>query len=157
MKISQFKSALQLAKPDSNPVFLQVNGLAITAHYHITEIGLVLKNYVDCGGVVRQERKASLQIWLANDTEHRLSTAKLIEIIEKSEQLFGLKEEELEVEFQGQTIETYGLVAQDFGFQLTAKKTTCLATDHCGIPNNQLPAEMQIKKGATCTPNSGCC
>jgi hypothetical protein len=157
MKISQFKSALQLAKPDSNPVFLQVNGLAITAHYHITEIGLVIKNYVDCGGVVRQERKASLQIWLANDIDHRLSAQKLLEIIEKSEQLFGLKDEELEVEYQGDTIETYGIMAQDFGFQLTAKKTTCLASDHCGISDHHLPEEMQIKKSATCTPNSGCC
>lgn len=156
MKISQFKSALQLAKPADNPQFLQINGLPVSAHYHITEIGLILKNYVDCGGVVRQERKASMQLWLANDTDHRLSAEKLLDIIEKSEQLFGLKDEELEVEFQGQTKETYGLSAQDFGFQFTAKKTTCLATDHCGISNEQLPLEMQ-KKNTACTPNSGCC
>jgi hypothetical protein len=155
MKISQFKSALQLAKPAASPVFLQTSGMSIAAHYHITEIGLVLKNYVDCGGVVRQERKATMQIWLANDTDHRLSTQKLLEIIEKSEQLFGLKDEELEVEFQGQTIETYGLVAQDFGFQFTSKKTTCLAPGHCGIPNELLPQEMQEK--TSCSPGSGCC
>ena len=155
MKISQFKSALQLAKPDASPVFLQTSGMSIAAHYHITEIGLVLKNYVDCGGVVRQERKATMQIWLANDTDHRLSTHKLLEIIEKSEQLFGLQDEELEVEFQGQTIETYGLVAQDFGFQFTSKKTTCLAPGHCGIPNELLPQEMQVK--TSCSPGSGCC
>ncbi|MDP4738707.1 MAG: DUF6428 family protein, partial [Crocinitomicaceae bacterium] len=135
---------------------LQTSGISVAAHYHITEIGLILKNYVDCGGVVRQERKASMQLWLANDTDHRLSTEKLLGIIEKSEQLFGLKDEELEVEFQGQTIETYGLAVQDFGFQFTAKKTTCLATDHCGISNEQLPLEMQ-KKNTACTPNSGCC
>ena len=51
MKISQFKSALQLAKPENNPIFLQTSGLKVAAHYHITEIGLVLKNYVDCGGI----------------------------------------------------------------------------------------------------------
>jgi Family of unknown function (DUF6428) len=156
MKISQFKSALQLAKPDANPQFLQSNGLPVGAHYHITEIGLILKNYVDCGGVVRQERKASMQLWLANDTDHRLSTEKLLGIIEKSEQLFGLKDEELEVEFQGQTIETYGLNIQDFGFQFMAKKTTCLAPDHCGISDEHLPLEMQ-KKSTVCAPNSGCC
>jgi hypothetical protein len=156
MKISQFKSALQLAKPSDSPQFLQINGLAVSAHYHITEIGLILKNYVDCGGVVRQERKATMQIWLANDTEHRLSTQKLLDILEKSEQLFGLKDEELEVEFQGQTIETYSLSTQDFGFQFVSKKTTCLAPDHCGISDAQLPLEMQ-KKSTACTPNSGCC
>jgi hypothetical protein len=91
MKLSQFKSALQLAKPASNPQFLQINGLPVAAHYHITEIGLILKNYVDCGGVVRQERKASMQLWLANDTDYRLSTEKLLGIIEKSEQLFGFQ------------------------------------------------------------------
>jgi hypothetical protein len=155
MKISQFKSALQLAKPETNPVFLQTSGLNVAAHYHITEIGLVLKNYVDCGGVVRQERKATMQIWLANDTKHRLSIQKLLEIIEKSEQLFGLKDEELEAEFQGNTIETYGLEAQDFGFQFTSKKTTCLAPGHCGIPNELLPIEMQVK--TSCSPGSGCC
>jgi|GEM_PF-3366592 N-acetyl-anhydromuramyl-L-alanine amidase AmpD len=72
MKISQFKSALQLAKPTDNPQFLQSNGVPVSAHYHITEIGLILKNYVDCGGVVRQERKASMQLWLANDTSQKL-------------------------------------------------------------------------------------
>lgn len=156
MKISQFKSALQLAKPENNPQFLQINGLPVSAHYHITEIGLILKNYVDCGGVVRQERKASMQLWLANDTDHRLSAAKLLGVIEKSEQLFGLKDEELEIEFQGQTIETYGLSAQDFGFQFTAKRTTCLAPDHCGISNEQLPSDIK-KKNTACAPNSGCC
>jgi len=155
MKISQFKSALQLAKPEASPVFLQTSGLNVAAHYHITEIGLVLKNYVDCGGVVRQERKATMQIWLANDTEHRLNTHKLLDIIAKSEQLFGLKDEELEVEYQGNTIETYGLEVQDFGFQFLAKQTTCLAPDHCGIPNEQLPNNMQVKN--SCSPGSGCC
>lgn len=157
MKLSQFKSALLLAKPDANPQFLQLNGLSLAAHYHITEIGLILKNYVDCGGVVRQERKASMQIWLANDTDHRLSVQKLLEIIEKAEQLFSLKDEELEVEYQGQTIETYGLNLQDFGFQFTAKKTTCLAPGHCGIPDELLPTEMQKTKSACCSPSSGCC
>ena len=157
MKISQFKSALLLAKPEANPQFLQINGLPVAAHYHITEIGLILKNYVDCGGVVRQERKASMQLWLANDTDHRLSTEKLLGIIEKSEQLFGLNDEELEVEFQGQTIETYGLAVQDFGFQFTAKKTTCLAPGHCGIPEELLPSDMKAPKSSCCTPSSGCC
>ncbi|MEN9994512.1 MAG: hypothetical protein RL762_1169 [Bacteroidota bacterium] len=155
MKISQFKSALLLLKPQDNPSFIQLSGQPVAAHYHITEIGLVLKNYVDCGGVVRQERKATMQIWLANDTDHRLSTQKLLDIIEKSEQLFGLKDEDLEVEFQGQTIETYGLVVQDFGFLFTSKKTTCLAPGHCGIPNELLPREIQEK--TRCSPGSGCC
>lgn len=155
MKISQFKSALLLLKPQDNPSFIQLSGLPVAAHYHITEIGLVLKNYVDCGGVVRQERKATMQIWLAQDLEHRLSVEKLLGIIEQSEQLFGLKEEELEIEYQGQTIENYGLSIQDFGFQFTAKQTTCLAPDHCGIPNEQLPEGL--KKSSCCAPNSGCC
>jgi hypothetical protein len=112
---------------------------------------------VDCGGVVRHERKASMQIWLANDTDHRLSAQKLLEIIEKSEQLFGLKEEDLEVEYQGLTIETYGILAQDFGFQFIAKQTTCLAPGHCGIPEAQLPEHMKATAASFCSPSSGCC
>lgn len=157
MKLSQFKSALQLAKAASNPQFIQLNGLPIAAHYHITEIGLMLKNYVDCGGVVRQERKASMQIWLANDTDHRLTTDKLLGIIDKSEQLFGLKDEELEVEYQGETIETYALSAEDSGFHFVAKQTTCLAPGHCGIPEAQLPENMRSKTNSCCSPASGCC
>ncbi|MEN9743333.1 MAG: hypothetical protein RLZZ65_1138 [Bacteroidota bacterium] len=157
MKLSQFKSALQLAKADVNPQFIQLNGLPIAAHYHITEIGLILKNFVDCGGVVRQERKASMQIWLANDTDHRLSTEKLLSIIEKSEQLFGLKDEVLEVEFQGETVETYTLASADFGFHFIAKQTTCLAPGHCGIPEAQLPENMIKKTNTCCSPASGCC
>ena len=48
------------------------DGTMVPAHFHVTEMGLMLKNYVDCGGKMRNERSATFQLWVAGDTAHRL-------------------------------------------------------------------------------------
>lgn len=35
---------------------------AVTLHTHVTEFGLVTKQFIDCGGVERLERVASFQL-----------------------------------------------------------------------------------------------
>lgn len=46
MKLSVFKEYLQEIK---NPVFVLKDGEQIPAHYHLTEIGMVHKKFIDCG------------------------------------------------------------------------------------------------------------
>ena len=59
MKLSAFKKYTTLSE---NLVFELWNGERVPAHYHLTEIGLVEKNYIDCGGKIRQEKKISLTV-----------------------------------------------------------------------------------------------
>jgi hypothetical protein len=69
--------------------------------------------------------------------------------IEQSEKLLQLPDAEIEVEYQGRTIEKYALSFVNGRFQLRAKQTDCVAKDHCGIP--------VASATSACTPGSGCC
>lgn len=70
MKLSDFKEHLSTAKSLN---FLQTNGEFVPLHFHITEVGLITKNFIDCGGDVHTDKLVNLQIWVANDVHHRLS------------------------------------------------------------------------------------
>jgi hypothetical protein len=156
MKLSQVKSKLN-DLPEIH--FKLPNGESVPSHFHITEIGLVDKNFIDCGGTLRQESKISFQLWTAQDYDHRLSTEKLKSIIELSEKHLQLQDLEVEVEYQSDTIGTYSLNFEGEEFLLTPKQTDCLAKENCGIPE-QKPrvklADLQATN-TSCAPGSGCC
>ena len=63
----------------------------------------------------------------------------------------------IEVEFQGQTIETYGHSDSGNHFLLTTKATDCLAKDNCGIPTEKPKISLSEVNKNACTPGSGCC
>jgi len=151
MKISDLKK--ELTSVDQLHFYLP-DGKAIPAHFHITEIGVVTKNFIDCGGKVREEKVASLQLWEANDFDHRLSTEKLSGIIALAESKLGLEDLEIEVEYQAGTIGKFGLEFKDGNFLLTNKHTACLALEDCGIPT--VVKNLVTEKGC-CTPGGGCC
>lgn len=60
MKLSEFKKHLSVVKELN---FLQHNGEFVPLHLHITEVGLITKNFLDCGGDVHTDKLANLQIW----------------------------------------------------------------------------------------------
>ncbi|MCL9810051.1 DUF6428 family protein [Flavobacterium luminosum] len=157
MKLSEIKSALQNLSTIS---FQLPNGELVASHFHVTEVGIIHKHFVDCGGTVRKEEVVNFQLWEANDYDHRLHPEKLIHIIELSEKTLGIPDLEIEVEYQMQnTIGKFGLEFDGVHFLLTNKLTDCLAKDQCGIPELQAqPTVGQWKpKTSCCTPNSGCC
>jgi hypothetical protein len=155
MLVSEFKNHLNTL---TSVQFIQPNGVAVPSHFHVTEMGLTTKNFVDCGGTVRSEKNLSFQLWVANDVEHRLVPDKLKGIITKSEKLFGSEDLEVEVEYQSETIGRYGLSFDGINFVLTTKQTNCLAQDHCGIPAEKMTVEMSnAKNAASCAPGGGCC
>jgi hypothetical protein len=158
MKLSQFISSI-----DSITEFtIQLpNGTFVPPHFHITEMGLLTKSFMDCGNVVREEKVITFQVWFAGDVEHRLTSEKVHKIINASEKLFENADLEMEVEYQdAQTIGKFGLEFKNGNFQLTAKQTTCLANDHCGIPADKMQpvvGEWKPKETSCCSPESGCC
>jgi hypothetical protein len=155
MKLSELKNNLTALDAIN---FIQPNGEIVPAHFHITEVGLTTKKFIDCGGTVREEKYANFQLWEANDLEHRLSPNKLIGIIELSEKTLNIDDLEVEVEYQTNTIGRYGLDVEGDKFILTSKKTDCLAKDNCGIPKEKIKlSELQKTESSCCTPNSGCC
>src|SRR5690554_5229979 len=120
MKLSDIKSIL----PGLDNVEFQLeNGAFVPEHFHVTEIGMVTKRFIDCGGTIRDEKTVNFQLWNANDYEHRLKPSKLLNIINLSEEKLGIENAEIEVEYQGETIGKYGLDFNGNHFILTSKTT----------------------------------
>ena len=97
MKLSQIKNQLQQLN-DVN--FKLADGTMVPAHFHVTEVGLITKHFIDCGGTVRNEKVVNFQLWNANDTDHRLKPQKLLNIISLSEKTVLIEDLEIEVEYQ---------------------------------------------------------
>lgn len=128
----------------------------LAAHFHVTEVGRVAKDFVDCGGVRRSSETCVVQTYVANDFDHRLPASKLLGILEKSDVLGLTGSIEVEIEVQGRTIETYSIADatienEQLIFQASAKRTACLAPDSCGLP------VVSISGTSSCEPSSGCC
>lgn len=149
MKLSQIKKLLSTVETVN---FQLPNGTLVPEHFHVTEVGLITKNFIDCGGTVRKETVVNFQLWDANDFEHRLKPQRLLNIITLSEKVLGIEDFEIEVEYQDTTIGKYDLEFNGENFELVNKKTACLALDMCGIP----PAIQKIKS-TVLTPESSCC
>ena len=156
MKLSEIKEIL--ANRESVNFQLE-NGQVVPEHFHVTEVGVITKDFIDCGGTVRHEKVANFQLWDANDFEHRLKAGKLLNIISLSEQVLGMEDLEIEVEYQSETIGKYDLAFDGDDFVLIAKTTACLAMDKCGIPPEKVKLEMINLAGDAnmCTPGGGCC
>nr|WP_321223146.1 DUF6428 family protein [uncultured Psychroserpens sp.] len=155
MKLSQVKQALNNLETIS---FKLPNGELVPNHFHVTEVGKITKHFIDCGGTVRKEEVVNFQLWNANDYDHRLHPEKLLNIIELSENVLGIEDLEIEVEYQADTIGKFGLDFDETHFLLTSKQTDCLAKDQCGIPAAKPKLELsKISSKNTCAPGSGCC
>ena len=156
MKLSEIKEILSQVE---GVHFRLENGAMVPEHFHVTEVGVVTKNFIDCGGTVRHEKVANFQLWDADDLEHRLKPKKLLDIIGLSEKVLGMEDSEIEVEYQAETIGKYDLAFDGTNFILIAKKTACLAMDKCGIPEPAKKAGLVNLAGPanSCTPGGGCC
>lgn len=157
MRLSEIKAILPTLQ---NVEFQLENGTVVPEHFHITEVGQITKKFIDCGGIIRNEKVVNFQLWNADDYEHRLKPGKLLNIIKLSEENLGIGDGEIEVEFQSATIGKYDLDFNGEHFILMNKQTACLAQDACGIPIEKQKknlVELSVNQNSGCTPNSGCC
>lgn len=155
MKLSEIKELLPHLE---NVAFQLEDGQYVPEHFHVTEVGIITKSFIDCGGTVRHEKAVNFQLWNANDYDHRLKPAKLLDIIKLSEEKLGIEDFEIEVEYQGETIGKYGLGFNGKNFVLQNKTTACLAPDACNIPIAKKKIRLGESANASCcTPDSGCC
>ncbi|MDO7173058.1 DUF6428 family protein [Mariniflexile sp. AS56] len=156
MKLSEVKKVLSEL---DTIAFKLPNGDLVPTHFHVTEVGKITKNFIDCGGTVRKEEVVNFQLWNANDYDHRLHPEKLLNIITLSENILNIQDLEIEVEYQADTIGKFGLDFDGTSFLLTTKQTDCLAQDQCGVPVEKQKNQLSkiAPAGASCAPGSGCC
>ncbi|WKV13065.1 DUF6428 family protein [Marivirga harenae] len=158
MQLSEIKSALN----DLSKVNFQLpNGDFVPPHFHITEVGIITRNFIDCGGTMRNEKTVNFQLWEDGYYDHRLGAKKLYDIITLSEDKLGIDEHmEVEVEYQSNTIGKYKLDFNGEHFVLVNTQTDCLAKDKCGIPASKPKVQLADVSGTSanaCAPGSGCC
>ena len=158
MKLNELKQALTQI---DQVKFVLPDRTIVPAHFHVTEVGSVVRKYIDCGGEKREEYFINLQLFTAADYDHRLSVKKLSDIIQLSIEQLALDNHEVEVEYQSNTIGRYKLDFDGRVFRLISTQTDCLAKDKCGIPAEKprvrLSALGSNANSDVCTPDSGCC
>ena len=137
MTVKEFRAALA-AHPGVKMHWMLPDKSFVPAHYHITEVGRVQKDFIDCGGTVRSVGSCLLQIWVADDTDHRLETTKLAMIMEIAGKVLMRDDLPVEVEYEAGTISQYPVAAVEetpagLLFYLGTKHTACLAPDKCGV------------------------
>ena len=165
MKLSVLKnhlanlSAINFQMPD---------GGLVPAHFHVTEVGIVSKHFIDCGGTERRETVANFQLWEAGDYDHKLAPQKFLHILDVSKKILSDADLDIEVEYQlgpagHGTIGKFDLDFDGENFLLTAKQTACLAQDACGIPAGAAKPKISLavlgstSAEACCIPDGGCC
>jgi hypothetical protein len=137
MKVSQFFKYLDAISDDCSIIFKTPNCKLLPLHFHITEAATVNKKFVDCGGVEREDSYASIQLWTADDYNHRITSGKLRKII-LNHLVSTDNDMELLLECDDNSLTTYTiesseLIGKTVVFLLGKKTTQCLAPDKCGV------------------------
>jgi hypothetical protein len=146
MKLNELKSILE-SQPDKFPRFVLPDGDHVPAHFHLTEVGHVAKNFIDCGGTIRKTESAVLQLWAnEGDEDHRLSAGKMANILALGERVLPYSDLEVEVEYGDIAISQFPLVefeaaGDHLDFTLTTKHTDCLAREKCGVDDKCCASE----------------
>jgi hypothetical protein len=152
MTITELKKTLA-QHPDKKLRFVLPDKNTIPAHFHITEVGHVRKDFIDCGGTMRSADACVLQAWVAaNDEDHSLEAGKLAKILSLAGKVLPNDELEVEVEFESPYISQFPLASAEsqgdaIVFQLTTKHTDCLAKEQCGLEG----------ASSCCSEETGCC
>ncbi len=159
MKISQFATLLE-SHPEK-PFHLVLPGEnVVPASFHITEVGHVTKKFIDCGGKLHTVESCQLQVWLGDDTDHRLYAGKMAGVLNLARGRGVLPDEDLDVEIEYEdtaisqyTVDSFTVSDRAVVLNLAGKHTDCLAKESC-LPN-ALPMAAGEAAGCGCGP--GCC
>ena len=150
MTIAELKSTLE-PHAAKQLLFKLPDGTLMPPHFHITEIGFVKKEFVDCGGTVRIDEKCLLQAWVADDTDHRIDGEKFLQILEHGRPVIPTEALPIEVEYEHPVLSHFPLERVELDNEvvilaLATKLTDCLAKDVCGVAESDC-----------CSPDGGCC
>jgi len=157
MTTQEFLDLLR-ANPDSTINFVLPDGSHVPPHYHITEVGLATKTFIDCGGKNHEASACLLQLWIADDVDHRLIASKLLSIFDRSEGLISDLSTPIEFEHEAPVltqlpVDEASVVDGTITLKLMYKHTDCLAKDTC-MPDFSLPP---LPGQNACAPGTGCC
>lgn len=151
MQFQELQRTLQ-QNPDTFPRFILPDGACIPSHAHVTEVGHVLKNYIDCGGKTGTEQKVVLQTHVGNDIDHRLQSDRLAKILQLGQRVLPDDRLNVEVEYDCCVVAQYPVseVKRDgehLDIVLQRGRTQCRARDR----------RETATSAACCGATSSCC
>jgi hypothetical protein len=137
MTVGEFQAVLA-RNPEAAIHLMLPGGEFVPAHFHVTEVGRVQKDFIDCGGASRSATSCVLQVWVAGDTGHRLSAGKLDGILRLAAPVLKSDALPVEVEYEGAVVSQFPVAAAEVTpggilLHLGSKHTDCLAPDRCGV------------------------
>jgi len=159
MKTSEFISALRTA-PDHPLVFVDRNGHAVHAGYHLTELKAARFDTVDCGGQLNQWQETIVQLWVPADADDDYMTAaKFLKIFDKVRGLVPVNlDTEIRVEYGDENFfpSTYHVRSVTHERDRTRvllepPATTCKARDR------RTATSLVPSTPSCCAPSESCC
>jgi len=137
MIVKEFRALLD-AHPGVRLHVMLSDGAFVPDHFHITEVGRVRKDFIDCGGTVRTTSSCLLQVWVADDVDHRLDSTKLAAIMRVAAPLLESDDLPVEVEYEDGAVSQYPVGGAEMTpsgilLSLGSKYTACLAPEKCGV------------------------
>jgi len=150
MKFHELVAALS-ESPATFPRFVLPDGNYIPAQAHITEVGHVIKDFIDCGGAAGRTESVLLQTHVGNDADHRLKSDRFARILQLGRRVLPTGEFDVEVEYDCCVVSQYPITqvksaGEYFEILLGRKQTRCLAQER----SKQEAAEACCAAATTC-------
>jgi uncharacterized protein DUF6428 len=151
MTLYDLQNALE-ANPKRFPRFVLPDGDYIGAHAHVTEVGLVVRNFIDCGGLVGKEEKIVLQTHVGNDTDHQLRSDRFAKILQLGSRVIPRADLDVDVEYDCCVVAQYPIAearpdGQHLNLILRRGRTQCRARER---------RESETAAGC-CAASAACC
>ena len=151
MTFHDLENALQ-ANPELFPRFVLPDGDYIPAHAHLTEVGHLVRNFIDCVGLTGKEEKVVLQTHVGNDTDHRLRSDRLAEILGLGNCVIPNADLNVDVEYDCCVVAQYPIakatpVGEHLNLILQRGRTQCRARER---RESETAADC-------CTTSAACC
>ena len=166
MQLREFKIQLG-AHPAARIIFSLPDGGIVPRHFHVTEVGRVQKQFVDCGGKFRASESCVLQTWTGTniDDGHRLTAGKLNHILGLAQPILPSDDLPVEIEYEDGVVSQFPIEAiaggpTELTIHLGLKHTDSLAREKCGAKGCE-PRDTDTGEEAACcgagAGAKGCC
>jgi Family of unknown function (DUF6428) len=151
MTLNDLQTVL-MANPNRLPRFVLPDGDYIPAHAHVTEVGHVIRNFIDCGGRTGKEEKVVLQTHIGSDTDHRLRSDRLAKILRVGNRVIPSADLNVDIEYDCCVVAQYPIAeaqprGQYLDLILQRGRTQCRARER---------RETEIA-GGCCAASTSCC
>jgi Family of unknown function (DUF6428) len=150
MTFRDLQNALE-ANPNRFPRFVLPDGDYIPAHAHVTEVGHLVRNFIDCGGLGGKEEKLVLQTHVGDDTDHRLRSDRFAKILRLGRGVIPSANLDVDVEYDCCVVAQYSIAdakpdGEHLNLMLQRGRTQCRMRDR-----------RQGETAATCCATSAAC